>query len=115
MRRREFITLPAGAFLKSAGTTFGTACSFLMLSRAQWYREQAALAIVDADRARTAAHIIFAAGKSPMFSRVAQALTPVRRWSARRAAATAWACKRHRVGPYMSHSLPGNSILSPSG
>jgi hypothetical protein len=29
----------------NAGTTFDPACSFLMLSRAQWYRDQAALAV----------------------------------------------------------------------
>src|SRR3954469_10030026 len=33
------------AFIQSAGTTFGPACSIPMLSRAQWYRDQAALAL----------------------------------------------------------------------
>ena len=41
------------AFIQSAGTTFSPACSIPMLSRAQWYREQAALALQRGNETRS--------------------------------------------------------------
>ena len=45
MVRDPVVWLPAGLVGLIAGTTFSPACAIPMLSRAQWYREQANLAL----------------------------------------------------------------------